>query len=145
MGRLSLPGRLALDTDCLIYLLDAASERGRFLLRELDDGSDRQLVASVLAVGEVLVEAYAKGDARRAREVRDAIGDLPGMEVVPVSLQIADLAAAIRGRTRLKLPNAIQLATAIASDAEAFLTNDRDYRDVDAGLPVLRIDELLER
>ena len=57
-------------------------------------------------------------------------------EVVPVSVPIAALAAQLRAQHRLKLPDALQLATALEAGASAFVTHDRDFSGVTA-LPVL--------
>ncbi|MDP2024174.1 MAG: PIN domain-containing protein, partial [Hydrogenophaga sp.] len=46
------------------------------------------------------------------------------------------LAAQLRAQHRLKLPDALQLATALEAGASAFVTHDRDFSGVSA-LPVL--------
>jgi len=56
-------------------------------------------------------------------------------------LAIADRAASLRARYRLRTPDAIQIATALQTRVDAFLTNDRDLRRVEE-VPVLLIDEL---
>ena len=56
--------------------------------------------------------------------------------VVPVSAQIASLAAQLRAQYRLRLPDAIQLATAIDVGASAFVTHDRNFSQV-RGMTVL--------
>ena len=45
-------------------------------------------------------------------------------------------AARLRGRYGLKLPDAIQLASALAINADALVTHDRDFDSV-TGIPVL--------
>ncbi|HPO12257.1 MAG TPA: PIN domain-containing protein [Candidatus Hydrogenedentes bacterium] len=47
------------------------------------------------------------------------------LEVVPISDNILEIAAELRATTRLKLPDAIHMATAIVTNCTSFLTNDR--------------------
>jgi predicted nucleic acid-binding protein len=56
---------------------------------------------------------------------------------VPISSAIAATAARMRVRYGLKLPDAIQLATALDLEAAALITHDRDFARV-AGLSIVR-------
>jgi predicted nucleic acid-binding protein len=49
---------------------------------------------------------------------------------------IASLAAQLRAQYKLRLPNALQLATALEVGADALVTHDRDFSKV-TGLRVL--------
>jgi hypothetical protein len=60
---------------------------------------------------------------------------------IGVGLEMADRAASIRARYRLRTPDAIHLATAILEGVDVFLTNDRDLLQV-REVPILLIDEL---
>ena len=55
------------------------------------------------------------------------------MSVTP---PIAALAAQLRAQYRLRLPDAIQLATALDMGAAAFVTHDRDFSQV-TGMKIL--------
>lgn len=48
----------------------------------------------------------------------------------PMDADVAFLAARIRARYGLKLPDASQVATAIRSGSAALVTHDRDFRNV---------------
>jgi predicted nucleic acid-binding protein len=56
--------------------------------------------------------------------------------LIPVSPSIATLAAQLRAQYRLKLPDALQLATALDIGAAAFVTHDRDFSQV-TGISIL--------
>ena len=56
--------------------------------------------------------------------------------MIPVSTPIAVLAAQLRVQYRLKLPDAIQLATGLEIGAAAFVTHDRDFSQVN-GVEIL--------
>jgi predicted nucleic acid-binding protein len=53
-----------------------------------------------------------------------------------LSSAVASLAAQLRVQYRLKLPEAVQLASALQIGAAALVTHDRDFSAVQ-GLPVL--------
>ena len=53
-------------------------------------------------------------------------------QVVPLSADIAESAARFRVSLRLKLPDAVQVASAIAVSADALATHDRDFSRVRA-------------
>ena len=50
------------------------------------------------------------------------------LTVVPVVRDILILAAGIRATTKLKLPDAIHAASAIATQCTTFLTNDKQFQ-----------------
>ena len=53
-----------------------------------------------------------------------------------MNADIAESAARIRARFKLKLPDAIQVASALAINADALVTHDRDFASV-RGLTVV--------
>ena len=59
------------------------------------------------------------------------------------SLEIADQAAKLRAESNLKTPDAIQAATALASQATGLISNDPAFRRVKE-LEVLTFDDLLK-
>ena len=64
------------------------------------------------------------GDASLARRYEKA---LESFDIVPVSLDIAKTAARLRAAFGLRLPDALQAATAIECQAAALVTFDRDF------------------
>jgi predicted nucleic acid-binding protein len=59
--------------------------------------------------------------ARRYRAV------LQSWQMVELDSDIADSAARLRATLRLKLPDAVQAASALAINADALVTHDRDF------------------
>lgn len=143
---MSLPDRLALDTNCFIYLFEDPPDgaRSRFLrdevLQPTIDGQ-RHLVASTLVVAELLVHPHRAGRHAEARSLRTALEQLPGLDLVPLSSELAASAAAIRGGGQCSLADAVHAATASAT-AEALLTNDRRLAAADVHVPVIVLDEV---
>ena len=75
------------------------------------------MLAGPLGVGdEVLVRKYRS--------------TLESWQVVPLDAEIAESAARIRASHRLKLADAVQVASALAVDADALVTHDRDFSSV---------------
>jgi predicted nucleic acid-binding protein len=126
-------GRLALDTAPLIYLVEGHSSFGP-LVRAVIERAERgelQLVSSVLTLTEVLTLPFERGATDLAREYKSLLLHTPYLRLEPIGPQVAERAAALRARHRLKTPDAIQLAVAMEAGCAAFLTNDFALRRVD--------------
>lgn len=119
--------RLAIDSVILIYVLNAEAPQHRKaldLLQTIETGR-QPAVWSTVAVAEVLVHPIASGQIDYLSRARQLVLDFPNSQVIPVSANIAEYAAALRARfASLKLPDALHLATAVMSKAEVFVTND---------------------
>lgn len=108
---------LILDASVLIGLLDAADAHHERAVSEVETADDagRPLVAPASAYSEALV-AFAR--ANRLDEAREALAAM-GIAVAPMTAQVAERAADLRARhRRLRLPDAIVLASAKALDGE---------------------------
>jgi predicted nucleic acid-binding protein len=84
----------------------------------------------------VLTGPFKAGQTALAKRYEKA---LLQYRVVDVSAPIAALAAQLRAQYRLKLPDALQLATALDIGAAALVTHDRDFSQV-SGLDILNGD-----
>lgn len=137
MGSLTLFGRDSLEQGALvlvdsapiIYTLEAnAKFSKRFApLFERHAAGDILLAASTVTIAEVLTEPLAKREEVLARPCRAV---LEAWQVVELTSDIAESAARIRGTYGLKLPDAIQVASALAINADALVTHDRDFSKV---------------
>lgn len=141
---MTLPSVLVLDTNCLIYRLDDPDgPRGSWLdenvFRPAIKG-DLDLRMSTVALAEVLTRPYSDGQPARAHAVRRALETLPGLTLVPLTADIADLSSRLRGETRVSLPDAIMLATAQFAGA-GLLTNDRQLLQPAGPVTVLLLDD----
>ena len=134
-GGLSEGVTVLVDTAPWIYLLeDHAEFAPRFLgLFEAAERGQIQLALSTVTLAEVLTGPYKVGQTALAKRYETA---LCAYQVVPLSAAVASLAAQLRGQYRLKLPDAVQLASALQIGASALVTHDRDFSAVQ-GLSVL--------
>jgi predicted nucleic acid-binding protein len=117
--------------------------RVQAVFREIERGRIRG-VTSTLTFLEVLVGPYQAGDQARRLALSGLLASFPGVSWMALDLPVADRAASLRGRYRLRTPDAIQVATALEAGADAFLTNDQQLSRV-AEVPVLLIDEIPDR
>jgi predicted nucleic acid-binding protein len=123
-------GRIGIDSNVLVCLLEdagALAGTSRALIDALEDGLARG-VASTIGLAEIAAgPARAAGPAEVERVV-DEVRSIEGLTWRPVSAEIAIDAGIIRGARRVRLPDAIHLATARAAGATVFVTNDRRLR-----------------
>ncbi len=91
------------------------------------------LAVTTVTIAEVLTGPLAAGEEALAKRYR---ATLETWHVVDFGVDIAESAARLRATYHLKLPDAIQLASALAIGADALVTHDRDFAKV-RGLRIL--------
>ena len=134
--------RVYVDTNGFVYFLERHPkfyERVLPLFEAAAQGT-LQLVTSELTVAELLVQPYKMGRADIAATYRRFLKDEGLIDLVPVSLNVLEAAAASRGTQRGSLADAIHVATASLSDCSAFVTNDHRIRSA----PPLKIVQLAQ-
>lgn len=123
-------GALILDASVLIGLLDTADAHHEAAVDDVEAADLRgdDLVTPASAYSEALV-AFAR--AGRVADAREAIAAM-GIVVTPLTAAIGEHAAQLRAaHERLRLPDAIVLATARVLDAELLTYDDRLARVAD--------------
>ena len=126
---------VVVDTAPLIYLLeDHPVFLPRFIgLFEAEAAGTLHIAISTIALAEVLTGPLRAGQDALAQRYQQALGRFADLAV---DVAIAAAAARLRARYRLKLPDAIQLATALEAGAAALVTHDRDFSQVE-GLRII--------
>ena len=99
-------------------------------------------VTSTLTMTEVLVGPYKADDEQRADALFGLLSQYPHLDWIAPDLEIAEAAARIRGRHRLRTVDALQAATAIHSGATCLVGNDANFRRV-TGLEIVLLDDYL--
>lgn len=87
-----------------------------------------RIALTTVALAEVLTGPYGHGRDALGKQLEAALGEF---DIHPLSVSIAVEAARLRARYRLRLPDAIQLATALEIGAWGLVTHDRDFSAVD--------------
>jgi predicted nucleic acid-binding protein len=125
-------GLVVVDSAPIIYFLeDHRTLAARFAaLFERAAAGDVGIAISAITLAEVLAGPLRAGHEVLAETYRTALTQGQGWSVVPVTEQIAVSAARFRATYRLKLPDALQVATVLAIGAYALVTHDRDFRSV---------------
>ena len=134
MGTIDISGLpehalLLVDSAPIIYFLEGHPTLGpRFKpVFEAHAAAHVRFAVTTTTVAEVLKGPLRAGDEALARRYR-AI--LESWQCIDVDVGIAESTARLRGSLRLKLADAVQAASALAINAAALVTHDRDFSKV---------------
>jgi predicted nucleic acid-binding protein len=118
-----------LDSAPIIYFLEDHPKLGPRFQRLFDEHSKGRLrfAVATITIAEVLAGPLGAGDESLARRYRSI---LESWQVVALDAEIAESAARMRASFRLKLADAVQVASALAVNADALVTHDRDFSKV---------------
>ena len=135
--------RLFLDAAPVIYYIDA--NPAYFDLMDqiftwIESNSIR-VVTSPVTLAECLILPIRQNNLSQEQLFIDIITAQDTADFIETTASIARTAAEIRAKYNLKLPDALQVATAIAAGCQAFLTNDAQLKCV-AELKILVVSEL---
>jgi predicted nucleic acid-binding protein len=120
-----------IDTNPIIYLFEGNPLGAPFrALFEAVDGGRIQALVTPITVAEVVSGPLKAGKEALAERYRRAITQNPGWSIRDIDADVAVLAARLRLRHALKLPDAIQLAIALKAGCHALATHDRDFKSV---------------
>ena len=146
MGSLTLPqaGLVYLDANGLIYTVEGI-EPYRSLLNPMwqaaEDGA-LTVASSQLIVTETLVKPLRDANRQIESQYREVF-EASVLRIIEMPLPVFEQAARIRADTGLKTADALHAATAIHAGCALFITNDADFRRVEA-LPTVVLDDLLD-
>jgi predicted nucleic acid-binding protein len=135
--------RLFVDTAPIIYYVEGNS---RYLARvapvfaRLDAGT-LAAVTSPITLAECLIIPYRDNRADRRKLFTELITAGNNTSFVPIESVAADKAAELRARFNLSLADALQLAVALMSGCDAFLTNDSAFGRV-TDLDIIILEDL---
>lgn len=135
--------RIYIDTAPFIYFVERHTAYFAKMLRIVDliEAQPLQAFTSVMTLTEIMVQPLKVGNTELAQECHDILVSSDQFSVLSVTEEIAITAGVIRARYSLRTPDAIHVATAIASDCDAILTNDVAMKRV-TDLNVLHLDDL---
>lgn len=126
------PGALVLlDAAPIIYVLEAHPRlAGRFQpLFERQAAGDILFAVTTTTIAEVLTGPLAAREETLAKRYRAV---MESWRVVELTADIAESTARFRANLKLRLADAVQVASAIAIGADALATHDRDFSKVKA-------------
>ncbi len=134
MGRVKaeLGQRVYLDANIVIYVVEGFADYADQIqaLLEAMDAGEIVSVSSEPTLAETLVKPLKDQNPAIQQAYRAFLTPAPVLEVIPISRDILEDAAMWRASTKLKLPDAIHLATALRQRCDSFLTNDDVFRSL---------------
>lgn len=119
--------RVALDSNLFIYHFEDNPQFSLYtskIFQQLSRG-EIKAITSVISITETLSYPLPK---RVINEITEAFLNLSNLGFIEVDQRIAFEAAKIRREYGFRLPDSIQLATAIEGKAKAFISNDKRLR-----------------
>jgi predicted nucleic acid-binding protein len=116
------------DTNPIIYVFEGNPRAAPFrsVFAAIETGRIQALVTPI-TIAEVVCGPMKTGNEALAERYRQALCSGNGWNLREMDADIAMLAARFRVQQRIKLPDAIQLATAVHEGCHALLTCDRDF------------------
>ncbi|MEB2287133.1 MAG: PIN domain-containing protein [Anaerolineae bacterium] len=136
-------GRLCIDTAPFIYYAERSPgrvDKMRAIFLPVHEGRITAFT-SALTLTEALTKPIQARDAELIRLYQTMFRQSRYITLVPIDAGLAERAAELRARYSLKTPDALQVATALWTGCDAFLTNDLNIRRVE-DMRVLVLDEL---
>lgn len=134
--------QVGLDTNVLIYLLDNVQpyrELAGQVLHMMDRGL---IVASISTIveAEMLVRPIRDRNRRAQETIELFLRNSPNLVLRGVDRAVAKRAAEVRAASRLRLPDAIVVATAIEERCDVLIGNDRAMSRGLPGIQYLHLD-----
>jgi predicted nucleic acid-binding protein len=135
---------VGLDSSVFIYFID---EHPLYLpivdplFYALDTGL-LQAATSALTLLETLVQPVRMEKWGLVGRYEEILTDSRGLELVAIDLELLRAAAHIRATTKVKTPDALQIASAQSAGCRVFVTNDNRLPSI-PGLRILQLDSYL--
>lgn len=135
---------LFLDTAPIIYYI----EENQQYIEQLDNlfnANNNKLFlfkTSIVSLIEVLIHPLRQNNINLANQYQSILCNSKTLEIIDIDINIALKTAELRARYGIKTPDAIQIATAISSDSNYFITNDLELKKLNAEIQIITLNEL---
>lgn len=132
-NRLQGVRRLFLDTAPVIYFVEQHPQYFPLVREVFEQLRNTPLIGLVspITLAECLVQPYRLGQTELQQEFIELMTDNNNIEFMPFAKEtLAIDTAQIRARYNLQLPDAFQIAVALAAGCDAFLTNDITFKRI---------------
>ena len=103
--------------------------------------TENEGIISTVTVAEVLSGFYRAGDEKKAAKAKKLLKDLTlnSFKIVPVTFEIADLAASLRAKRGGRLPDALIVATALNQAANFVYAQDIDLQRFNKDIKICQL------
>jgi predicted nucleic acid-binding protein len=136
-----------LDTSPFIYFFERHQTFFPYMEKLFNqvEEQEAQVIASIVTFIEIATLPARLGNRELVDQYRSYFVNSNRVRLLSVDQTIAEHSVALRAKYRLKTPDAIQLGTAIAYQANYIVTNDRQWKQL-TNQTVLTVEEIgLER
>lgn len=137
---------IGLDTAPFIYFVEDVAPYADLvepIFRLLESGRPIA-VTSTITLAEVLTKPLSDKNLQLVDEIKFILRSFSALSMIPVDEAIAEAAALIRARYTLRLPDALQVASAIQGGATLFITNDGRFKKVE-GIETVVLEDYVRR
>ena len=112
---------------------------------KISNGEFEGMISTVV-LSVVLTDFYMNDDIKSSKSFKESLIESSSFIIVPVVSEIADLAAKIRVKDKIKLRDAIILATAILRKSTHLVSNDSGIIDkIGYGIKIVNSNELMKK
>jgi len=133
----------ALDTMLFIYHFEGDNQYSAKiakLLSEIEKGAVKG-ITSVVTLSEILIGPLTNNNIDLADEYKNALNSFPHLKIMEINQYAATLAASLKAKYKIKLPDALQIAAGLISGADVFITNDKKLKKIKE-IKVITLDKL---
>lgn len=134
---------IALDTMVFIYYFEGANpfvSRIGKMLGEIERGTLRA-VTTVITLSEILAKPLAEKNVELADEYKNVLNSFPHLKMIEINQHVATLAASLKAKYKIKLPDALQISGGLFAGAGLFISNDKKLKKV-RELKVITLDQI---
>ncbi|HET7700509.1 MAG TPA: PIN domain-containing protein [Candidatus Limnocylindria bacterium] len=131
-----------LDTSSLAAYLgsEPTSAIAAFLIDEYVRSGRNRAVVSAVSVTELLVRPIRGGHHDVGRSILEFLRTFANLDIVPVDLTVATIAAALRARDGMKVPDALIAASGLDRSAAVAISDDAGWPETLAhGATTMRV------
>jgi predicted nucleic acid-binding protein len=121
-----------LDTSPFIYFFERHPTFFPYMERLFNQVHEQEadIISSIVTFIEIATLPARMGNQELVEQYRAYFTNSSRVRLLPVDQSIAEQAIALRAKYQLKTPDAIQLGTAIASQTNYVVTNDRQWKQL---------------
>lgn len=131
-SRLKDKNIIALDTMIFIYHFERHKVYQDItweIFSSIENGAKKG-ITSIISLLEILIKPKKGNYPDLVEEYKFLFRTFPNLKVVNVDEEVVNHASTLRAKYNIKIPDAIQIATAISNNAEVYLTNDGSVKKV---------------
>ncbi len=134
--------KLCLDSNIFIAIHNQESNHAECerIIKAIEENRHKGIISTIV-ITEILVGYYQIGDINEMNVFSAKIK--VGYDLIPISINIAQEAAELRALSRIRLPDALILATAKISQADYLISNDIMMQKK-TYMPILTVEECIK-